>query len=91
MQQFNDKNCVIIGLSFDPPGANGKFKEKFDFPYDLLSDEDGAVSQQYGAADVGATKAARISVLIGADSKVVKVYATVKPPEHPDQVLADLG
>jgi thioredoxin-dependent peroxiredoxin len=80
-----------VGLSFDTPAANLAFKEKFDFPYDLLSDEDGAVSQLYGAAEAGAEKAARISVLVGADGKVSKAYATVKPPEHPDEVLADLG
>jgi peroxiredoxin len=31
-----------------------------------------------------------MSVLIGPDGKVAKAYDTVKPPEHPDQVLADL-
>ena len=41
-------------MSFDTPEANGKFKNMFDFPYDLLSDEDGAVSQAYGAAEAGA-------------------------------------
>jgi peroxiredoxin Q/BCP len=75
-------------LSYDTPDANRKFKEKFDFPYDLLSDEDGAVSSAYGAAGEG--KATRVSVLVGPDGTVVKAYATVKPPEHPDQVLGDL-
>ena len=31
-----------------------------------------------------------MSVLIGPDGKVIKVYNTVKPAEHPDQVLRDL-
>ncbi len=78
-------------MSFDTPEDNGKFKEKFDFPYDLLSDQDGAVSQQYGAAQAGAEKAARISVLVGADGKVAKAYGTVTPADHPDEVLADLA
>ena len=46
----------------------------------------------YGAAtspDDG--KASRISYLIGPDGKIAKVYGKVKPPEHPDEVLADLG
>lgn len=32
-----------------------------------------------------------MSVLIGPDGKVIKVYNTVKPAEHPDQVLRDLS
>ena len=46
----------------------------------------------YGAADgPGAGNAKRISVLVGPDGKVKKVYAKVDVKTHPDQVLADLG
>lgn len=44
----------------------------------------------YGACDdPKAGSAKRISYLIGADGKVKKAYASVKPAEHPAQVLAD--
>lgn len=81
---------MILGVSFDSPAANAAFKEKFGFPYDLLSDQDGVMSRAYGAAEEGARTASRVSVLVGPDGKVAKVYATVKPADHPDQVLADL-
>jgi len=32
-----------------------------------------------------------VSVLIGPDGKVAAAYATVKPADHPDEVLADLN
>ena len=32
----------------------------------------------------------RVSVLVGADGKVLASYEEVVPAEHPDQVLADL-
>lgn len=48
------------------------------------------MSSLYGAAEAGADKAGRISVLIGSDGRVVKVYSPVKPAEHPDEVLQDL-
>jgi len=82
---------VILGVSFDSQEANGAFKEKFGFPYDLLSDTGGAMSQAYGAAEPGAAVASRVSVLIGPDGNVAKAYATVKPADHPDEVLADLS
>lgn len=50
------------------------------------------MSIAYGAAaDAGAARPKRISVLIGPDGAVVKRYDTVTPADHPDEVLADLG
>lgn len=78
-------------MSCDSPPANAAFKAKFDFPYDLLCDEDRAVSMAYGAAttpDQGYP--ARISYLIDPEGKIAKVYETVVPADHPSQVLNDL-
>jgi peroxiredoxin Q/BCP len=83
---------VILGASFDPPSANDAFREKFGFPYDLLSDEDKTVAIAYGAAesaDAGYPK--RISYLIDPDGRIARVYGDVTPADHPDQVLRDLG
>ncbi len=80
----------MLGISIDPPGANKAFREKFAFPYDLLSDQTKAASISYGAAEADSTRTRRVSVLIGPNGAVVKAYDTVKPAEHPDQVLADL-
>jgi thioredoxin-dependent peroxiredoxin len=82
---------VILGLSFDPTGDNKAFRDKFDFPYDLLSDVDTSVSASFGAADQGQAKASRVSVLIAPDGTIAKTYATVKPADHPDEVLKDLA
>lgn len=90
IQEFDDSNAVVIGLSFDSTSDNQAFKNKFDFPYDLLSDIDKSVSISFGAATSDQDKASRVSVLIGPDGKVAKSYATVKPAEHPGQVLKDI-
>jgi peroxiredoxin Q/BCP len=82
---------VIIGLSFDSTSDNQAFKNKFEFPYDLLSDTEKTVSVSFGAATSDQEKASRVSVLIGPDGKVAKSYATVKPAEHPGQVLKDIA
>ncbi len=56
-----------------------------------MSDEDGAVSRAYGALAADATGyPSRISYLIGPTFTVVRVYGTVDPAAHPDEVLADL-
>ncbi len=81
----------MLGVSVDAPEDNRAFRDKFEFPYDLLSDEDKSASIAYGAAEADSARSSRISVLIGPDGTVAKVYGTVKPAEHPDQVLADLA
>jgi peroxiredoxin len=48
------------------------------------------MSIAYGAAEADSPRASRVSVLISPDGKIVKTYATVKPADHPDEVLADL-
>jgi len=80
-----------MGVSFDAPEDNRAFKEKFDFPYDLLTDAKKSMSIAYGAADDDSARPSRVSVLIGPDGKVAASYATVKPVDHPDEVLSDLN
>lgn len=83
---------VIFGVSFDSPEDNRAFREKFDFPFDLLSDTGREVGVAYGAADgTDAQVARRISYLIGPDGTIEKTYGEVQPAGHPDEVLRDLA
>ena len=83
---------MILGASFDTPEENRAFKDKFNFPYDLLCDTGKLVGIAYGVAgDASATHPARISYLIDPEGKVAKVYGKVVPGDHPDEVLRDLG
>lgn len=81
---------VILGVSFDTPEDQKAFKDKFDFPYDLLADTDKKMSIAYGAADPTSEKPKRISVLIDANGLIEKIFDPVVPAEHPDEVLAAL-
>ena len=80
-----------MGISIDPCADNKAFREKFSFPYDLLSDADKKMSVSYGVDITDSGRTSRKSVLVGPDGKIVKTYAAVKPAEHPDEVLADLA
>ena len=79
-----------MGASFDTPEDNKAFRDKFDYPYDLLSDADGAMSRAYGVAEADSAKSPRKSVLIPPDGTIAAAYDAVVPAEHPDQVLNDL-
>ena len=82
----------ILGISFDTQEANAAFAKKFNYNFPLLCDTDRKIGLAYGATDDPKADAAkRISYLIGPDGKVRKAYATVKPAEHPAQVLEDVA
>jgi thioredoxin-dependent peroxiredoxin len=79
-----------VGVSFDEPEANAKFVEKFSFPFPILSDADKSIAIAYGAAaDASAKYANRITVVIGADGRVERIYGKVDPKTHANTVLTD--
>ena len=47
--QIEEQNAVVIGVSPDGAASHTKFKTKYDLPFVLLSDEDHAVIDRYGA------------------------------------------
>lgn len=82
---------MILGVSFDTVAENKAFAEKFSFPFPLLCDVKREIGLAYGACDTpDAEYARRISYLIGPDGVILKAYDSVKPSEHPQQVLSDL-
>ena len=90
IQDFNDKNCVIVGVSFGSDTDNKAFKEKAEYPYDLLTDNDKSASTTFGVVTSDTGNPSRVSVLIAPDGSIAKTYDTVAPAEHANQVLADL-
>ena len=86
-------NCEILGISFDAAEANRAFREKYDFPFRLLSDYDEQVGVKYETRDPGTDKvsfAKRYSYLIDPDGIIRKSYEVTDIPVHPAEVLADL-
>ena len=59
--------------------------------YPLLADTSKQMTADYNVLHEESGFSARGTFLIDPDGKIAKVYDTVVPAEHPDQVLADLG
>ncbi len=78
-------------MSFDTNADNKAFKEKFKFPFDLLSDSNHEASNAFGVVTSDTGKSNRVSVLIGPDGLIRKSYSHVDVAQHPEQVLADLS
>lgn len=94
-QEFEDAGCRIIGISFDTPDENAAFKEKFELPFPLLSDEDKTIGTVYEVLrdpdDPFADFPQRFSYLIDPDGVIQKSYAVSDPAGHAGEVLADLA
>ncbi len=96
LPKFKKIKAVIFGVSADSVKSHRKFADKFGLPFTLLADEDREVIQAY---DVWQKKKfmgreymgiMRESFLIDPAGKIAKVYESVKPELHADEVLADL-
>jgi len=93
---FKGKDAVVLGISKDPPAAQLRFKEKYQLPFPLLSDEGTLVLRAYGA--FGAKNmygkkvvgTIRTTVVVGPDGKVLQVFPKVKVDGHVAKVLGSL-
>ena len=47
-ERFTTNNYALLGVSADNPKAQGKFRDKFSFPFPLLADEEKETIQAYG-------------------------------------------
>ena len=89
--------AVVLGISPDPVKAIRKFYDKQHLNFELLADEDHAVSEEYGVwvekSMYGKTYwgASRTTFVIDEDGVVRKVIKKVKPETHDEEVLAALN
>ena len=85
--------AVVLGVSGDSTASHGKFAQKYSLPFSLLADDGNKVARAYGAwgekKNYGKTYEGiiRSTVIIGPDGKVAKVWKSVKPDGHGEQVL----
>ena len=91
---FSGAEAVIIGLSKDSVASHDKFKKKYELPFMLAADTEGAACEAYG---VWVEKSMygkkymgieRTTVLIDKAAKVAAIWNKVKVDGHAEEVLA---
>ena len=89
----NEFEATIIGISKDSVAKHDKFKAKYELPFTLASDEDGAVCEAYG---VWVEKSMygrkymgieRATFLLDGDGVIRNVWRKVKVKGHAEAVL----
>jgi peroxiredoxin Q/BCP len=90
--KFVERHAVVLGVSVDNVDSHKKFCTKEGLNFKLLADTSGKVSRAYGSlTNLGVVKfAARHTFLIDPEGKVTKVYRSVDPARHSEEVLAAL-
>ena len=91
---FAKLDTVVLGVSPDPVARLGRFIEKQELNFTLLSDEDHAITEKYGCWDLKKFMGRefmgvlRTTFIIGKDGRVKHVMAKVKTKSHHDDVMA---
>ncbi|HSQ68476.1 MAG TPA: peroxiredoxin [Steroidobacteraceae bacterium] len=92
--QFRKARIEVVGISPDSLASHEKFKAKYDFPFELLADEDRKVctlfdvykeKSMYGRKYMGVE---RSTFLVDAEGVLRREWRKVKVPGHAEEVLA---
>jgi peroxiredoxin Q/BCP len=92
-KKFKRQGVEIFGVSRDSLNSHEKFKDKYDFPFELISDQDEELCQlfdvikeknMYGKKVMGIE---RSTFVIDEAGKLVHEWRKVKVPGHVDEVL----
>lgn len=93
-KQLAKLDTVVLGVSPDPVARLGKFINKQDLNFTLLSDEDHAITDKYGAWGLKKFMGRefmgvlRTTFIIGKDGRLKHVMDKVKTKSHHDDVMA---
>ena len=91
--QFRRRNTIVLGVSRDTIASHERFREKFGFPFDLLSDPEEIACKafdvireknMYGCKVMGIE---RSSFLIDEKGKLRNEWRKVKVKGHVEEVL----
>lgn len=92
-ERFQNHNYALLGVSADSAKSQSNFKNKYDFPFPLLADEDKEVIQAFGVW--GPKKFMgkefdgihRTTFVIDEEGIIEDVITSVKTKDHANQIL----
>ena len=90
-QKIRELGAEVLGVSVDSVESHQKFTQKFHLPFQLLADTDKSITKAYGVLNDKSNMARRVTFLIDEHGKILKTFQTVKPDQHPQEILDALN
>lgn len=93
---FENTDAVILGVSPDSVQSHKKFAEKYNLPFNLLSDESKEVCEKYGVWQEKSMYGrkymgvVRTTYVIDKEGRVKKLFKNVKVKDHNKEVMEAL-
>ncbi len=89
---LNNLDIQVFGVSVDTTTSHAEFADKYSLQFPLLADLGGQVASNYGSlTKIGPIKLAkRHTFIIDPEGKLAKIYRSVKPATHSDEVIAEI-
>jgi peroxiredoxin Q/BCP len=84
---LQEAGVVVLGVSEQDNASHTAFADKYHLPFPLLPDEHGEIAAAYHVP-VTMGLAHRITYLIGKDGTIARVWPSVTPTGHANEILA---
>ena len=95
-EHFKAFNCEIFGISRDSLKSHENFKQKFSFPFELISDTEELACQQFNVMKMKNMYGKQVrgiersTFILNPDGILVKEWRAVKVDGHVNEVLSAL-
>ena len=87
VEKFAALDTVVIGASNDKMDAQLKFTEDKALKIPLLADSEMKLIKALGVESPKGAAAQRVTFVIDKEGKIAKIYKSVTPMTHPEEVL----
>jgi peroxiredoxin Q/BCP len=87
---YEDQDAVVIGVSLGSVESHSKFSEKYNLPFQILSDNGKETAKAYGVLGIGGLLAKRATFIINKDGKITHIFPKVDVKRHSEEVLKAL-
>ncbi len=85
---YDQRLIRILGVSVDNTESHNAFCEKFSLAFELATDKNGVVGQEFGIMKGNVHM--RVTIVLDAGAKIILAYQNVRPTGHAQQILSDI-
>ncbi|MCU0518735.1 MAG: peroxiredoxin [Oscillatoria sp. Prado101] len=87
--EYQGKDIAVFGVSMDDETSHQSFTQKYNLPFPLLADVNGAITKAYDVFGGGYAK--RVTYIIDSEGKIAQVYDKVNTATHAQDILAAIS